>query len=134
VATLPAKAVPQIPATEGGAKRSERIVGIILFHEVEPDEGPTWFRNSFVDSFSQFAVDPSLQGLGIGRLLLETVERRARESGAREIACSMAEPDENLMKFYFKRGYRLVEYWQWSYTNYRSAILSKSLESAPASG
>jgi hypothetical protein len=31
------------------------------------------------------------------------------------------------MQFYLKRGYRFIEHWQWPYTNYRSAILSKAL-------
>ncbi len=107
--------------------RGERIVGIILFHEVEDDKGPPWFQNKFVDSFSQFAVDPDVQGKGIGRLLLEKCERRAKEAGATELACSMAEPDRDLLQFYLKRGYRFIEHWQWPYTNYRSAILSKTL-------
>lgn len=110
--------------TEGGR---EKIAGVILFHEVEPDQGPPWFQNKFVDSFSQFAVDPDIQGRGIGIALLETVERRARECGAMELACSMAEPDSKLLNFYLRRGYRFVEHWQWPYTNYRSAILSKTL-------
>lgn len=105
----------------------ERIVGIILFHEVEDDKGPPWFQNKFVDSFSQFAVDPDVQGKGIGRLLLEKCERQAQEAGATELACSMAEPDRDLLQFYLKRGYRFIEHWQWPYTNYRSAILSKTL-------
>jgi GNAT superfamily N-acetyltransferase len=105
----------------------ERIVGVILFHEVEPDQGPPWFQNKFVDSFSQFAVDPDVQGKGLGVLLLNTAEARAKECGATELACSMAEPDTNLLNFYLKRGYRFIEHWQWPYTNYRSAILSKSL-------
>lgn len=107
--------------------RGERIVGIILFHEVEDDKGPPWFQNAFVNSFSQFAVDPNIQGKGIGGLLLDQCERRAREAGATELACSMAEPDRNLLEFYLRRGYRFVEHWQWPYTNYRSAILSKAL-------
>lgn len=107
--------------------RGERIVGIILFHEEEPDQGPPWFQNAHVDSFSQFAVDTDMQGRGIGRVLLETVERRARECGSRELALSMADPDTGLKDFYTKRGYRFVEFWKWSYTNYTSAILSKTL-------
>jgi GNAT superfamily N-acetyltransferase len=121
VATLRVAAVP--PAK----KPREQIVGIILFHEVEPDEGPAWFQRAEVDSFSQFAVDPDVQGKGIGRKLLETVERRAKECNAAEIACSMADPDTELKNFYLKRGYRQVELWQWPYTNYKSAILSKTL-------
>ncbi len=110
-----------------GPKVRERIVGIILFHEVEDAKGPEWFARADVDSFSQFAVDPDVQGKGIGQILLETVERRAREAGAKELGLSMAEPDGQLMSFYLRRGYRFVQHWQWPYTNYRSAILSKTL-------
>jgi len=104
-----------------------RLVGTILFHEVEDAKGPPWFQNKHVDSFSQFGVDPDIQGRGIGQMLLSTVERRAAECGATELALSMAEPDVKLMEFYKRRGYRFIEYWQWPYTNYRSAILSKTL-------
>lgn len=107
--------------------RDEAIVGTILFHEVESAEGPPWFRHPHVDSFSQFAVDPAIQGAGIGCLLLDRVESRARESGATELALSMAEPDEALRRFYERRGYRFIERWNWPYTNYTSVILSKSL-------
>jgi GNAT superfamily N-acetyltransferase len=107
--------------------RLTRLVGTILFHEVEDAKGPPWFARSDVDSFSQFAVDPDLQGAGIGRMLLEQVERRAAECGAKELGLSMAEADIALMQFYLRRGYRLIERWVWPYTNYRSAILSKKL-------
>jgi GNAT superfamily N-acetyltransferase len=110
------------------ALQGPKIVGTILFHEVEDAKGPPWFQNRFVDSFSQFAVDPDLQGLGIGQLLLDKCEARAQECGSTELGLSMAEPDTALMQFYTKRGYRFIENWQWPYTNYRSAILSKTLK------
>ena len=105
-----------------------KLVGVILFHEVEDAKGPPWFANKHVDSFSQFGVDPDLQGKGIGQMLLDTVERRAAACGATELGLSMAEPDAKLRAFYERRGYRFVEYWQWPYTNYRSVILSKTLK------
>jgi GNAT superfamily N-acetyltransferase len=110
-------------AVQGG-----KIVGTILFHEVEDAKGPPWFQNGHVDSFSQFAVDPDLQGGGIGQMLLDKAEARAAECGSGELGLSMAEPDTELRRYYEKRGYRFIEYWQWPYTNYRSAILSKSLK------
>jgi GNAT superfamily N-acetyltransferase len=114
-------------ATMARADGPERLVGTILFHEVEDAQGPPWFSRKDVDSFSQFGVDPDIQGRGIGQLLLETVERRAAECGAKHLGLSMAEPDTRLMAFYLRRGYGFIEYWQWPYTNYRSAILSKPL-------
>jgi len=105
----------------------QKLVGAILFHEVEEAQGPPCFSRVGVASFSQFAVDPDLQGLGIGLMLLDRVEERAVETGATEMALSMAEPDSDLMRFYIRRDYHLVETWQWPYTNYRSAILSKVL-------
>ncbi|MCC6659541.1 MAG: GNAT family N-acetyltransferase [Phycisphaerales bacterium] len=127
VATLGGAALLEGAGGRGAPPFGGRIVGIILFHEVEDAQGPPWFRRPDVDSFSQFAVDPDVQGLGVGGLLLGTVERRASEEGSAELGLSMAEPDTGLMNFYLRRGYRFVEHWQWPYTNYRSAILSKAL-------
>lgn len=119
-------AVHTVPRAQG--RQQQRLVGAILFHEVEEAKGPPWFQRPDVASFSQFAVDPEYQGMGIGQMLLSVVEERARETGAAHLALSMAEPDQDLMKFYVKRGYAFVEHWQWPYTNYRSAILSKPLD------
>ncbi len=105
----------------------DRIVGVILFEEVEQVTFPPFFLRPDVAHFAQFGVDPDLQGMGIGRMLLDKVESRARENKATELALSMAEPDTNLRAFYEKRGFRFIEYWQWPYTNYRSCILSKKL-------
>ena len=113
-------------------KTQHKIVGSILYHEVEEAEGPAFFHRPDVAWFSQFAVDPDYQGQGIGQMLLGIVEHRAIAEHAHELALSMAEPDTQLMDFYKKRGWRNVEYWQWPYTNYRSAILSKALPVRPA--
>lgn len=114
-------------ATNAGGSVREKLVGAILFHEEEEAQCPPWFREPNVASFSQFAVDPDYQGMGIGQMLLGLVEERARETGAKELGLSMAEPDTDLMAFYKRRGYREIEFWQWPYTNYRSVILSKAL-------
>lgn len=103
------------------------IVGTILLQEKEAVEIPAWFRRAEVAHFSLFGVDPEYQGHGIGCLLLDAVEKRAAEIGKHEIALSMADPDDKLRAFYAHRGYRYIEPWQWPYTNYLSAILSKAL-------
>lgn len=115
----------QITAAEVG-----KVIGVIILNEIESDEGPDWFSRPGVASFSQLAVDTSAQGRGIGRLLLQTVEARAAERGATELALSMAEPDDDLRRFYQRHGYRIVATWKWPYTNYVSLILSKTLKPA----
>jgi len=106
----------------------QRIVGVILFNEHEQVAFPDFFLQPHVDHFAMFAVEPGLQGHGIGRSLLEKCEARAREEGSSELALSMAEPDTALRSYYERRGYRFVEHWQWPYTNYRSCILSKPID------
>lgn len=109
------------------ALRHDRIIGTILFQETEDAKFPAFFLKPGVTHFSLLAVDPATQGRGIGRLLIDTAAARATELGAGELACSMAEPDTRLMEFYLRLGFRFVEHWQWPYTNYRSAILSRRL-------
>ncbi len=107
--------------------KADRVVGVILFQEIEQAKFPSFFLRPDVSHFAQFAVDPDLQGRGIGQLLLDVVEARAKELGYKHLALSMAEPDTALRAFYERRGFAFVEHWQWPYTNYRSCILSKAL-------
>lgn len=130
LATIPREPNAKVPGTGEPTPAlwgPARIVGVILFEEVEQATFPPFFLKPHVAHFAQFGVDPDVQGLGIGRLLLDKVEARARENGAVELACSMAEPDRKLFDFYARRGFRLIEHWQWPYTNYRSCIISKPL-------
>lgn len=122
-----AVAGPGALTPDGRAIERGRLLGTILFQEVESASFPPRFLKPGVGHFSLFAVDPEAQGMGVGRALLGRVEQRARELELRELALSMAEPDRGLFEFYQRRGYSLVEHWQWPYTNYRSLILSKLL-------
>lgn len=111
---------------------AERLLGAILFQEREDAAFPPWFLRSDVTHFSQFAVDPSLQRGGVGSALLSRVEQETLAIGARELALSMAEPDVPLREYYQRRGYRVVQTWQWPYTNYQSLIMSKTLQAGEA--
>lgn len=114
-----------IAAPNGARLDAGRILGTILFQEVESAAFPEHFLKPGVSHFSLFAVDPDCQGMGVGAALLNHVERRAASLRFDELALSMAEPDAALHAFYLRRGYRFVQHWQWPYTNYRSLILSK---------
>lgn len=109
------------------ALRNGHLVGTILFRNASSTDGCPWYARQEVASFGQYAVEPDLQGTGIGSALLAVVEERARETGAAEIALDTAEPAHHLIEMYQSKGYRFIEYVQWDITNYRSVILSKSL-------
>jgi GNAT superfamily N-acetyltransferase len=108
-----------------------RIVGTIVFKDAAQTRGTPWFERGDVASFSQLAVEPWLQGRGIGGLLIRTAERRAVECGAMEIALSTPEPATELVAMYEHKGYRTVEHANWPGTNYRSAIMSKPTAEVP---
>ena len=103
------------------------IVGVILFNEHEKVSFPPSFLEPGTAHFAMFAVDPQLQGIGVGVMLLELCERRALETGAHRLALSMAEPDTSLRRYYERRQYQFIEHWQWPYTNYRSMILAQAI-------
>ncbi len=108
----------------------DELVGTLTFSDAARVRGCPWYDRPDVASFGQLGVEPAFQGRGIGRLLVETAERRAAETGAAELAVDTAEPAQHLIDWYARRGYRFIEYADWSPTrgtNYRSVILSLSV-------
>ena len=114
------------------AELGGRIVGTITltYHNPAQSNGTPWYERPDVAHFMQFAVEPSLQRQGIGSELVDAVERRAAERGMTEVALDTAEPAADLIAFYERRGYRFIEHAQWSVTNDRSVVMSKSLRAA----
>jgi GNAT superfamily N-acetyltransferase len=115
------------------ATKDAQIVGTILWRPPHASSTP-WYNRPEVASLHQLAVHPAFQKQGLGSRLLTLVEARTASAGARELALDTAEPAHDLIAFYQKRGYRFIEYAQWSITNYRSVILSKCIaqEKSPA--
>jgi GNAT superfamily N-acetyltransferase len=109
-------------ATSGG-----RLVATVTLRLPESTRDCTWYDRDDVASFGQFAVEPELQGSGLGSKLMSMLEDRAKQTGAAELACDTAEGATHLIDYYTRRGYRLVDTAQWEGVNYRSVILSKSL-------
>jgi GNAT superfamily N-acetyltransferase len=89
-----------------------------------------WYDRPDVAVLSQFAVEPALQGRGVGRRLIAHLEARARELGAAELSVDAAEGATHLMALYERLGYRHVGTAQWAHATYRSVLLSKRLESS----
>lgn len=103
------------------------IAGTILLIPPEKTGHHRRYDHPNVASFHQFAVDPLRQKQGIGSKLLETIEKRAAQLGATELACDTAEGAGHLIRFYQKRGFRQVDTADWEITNYKSIILSKTV-------
>ena len=108
------------------------IVATVTLYPSTATDGPCeWYRKEEVHCFGQFAVRPDLQGRGLGRSLVRRMEDEAAKRGASELALDTAEPARHLREWYGRLGFREVETVQWSTTNYRSVILSKSLQRCP---
>ncbi|MCB2155328.1 2,3,4,5-tetrahydropyridine-2,6-dicarboxylate N-succinyltransferase [bacterium] len=109
------------------ATHDDRLIGTVLLSYPPKNQPCDWYRRSDVALFQQFAVAPDMQGTGIGSQLLGFVESRARELGARHLACDTSEGATHLIRYYERRGFRIVDTCDWEATNYKSVILSKPL-------
>jgi GNAT superfamily N-acetyltransferase len=107
-----------------------RLVGTITLVPPGGGRGAAYYQRPGVAAFQQFGVEPELQGTGIGSRLLETVEARAQELGAVEMALDTAECATQLIAAYERRGYRIVDRVDWEVTNYVSVVMAKPLGSA----
>ena len=104
------------------------FVGTVTLARERPRDVPDLWDGVPVAYLSQFAVDPALRGRGIGRLLLDRSEERARELGFAAVALDTAAPAEHLVRIYAARGYREVGRMRWRGKVYESVILSKPLD------
>jgi len=87
------------------ARRDGQIVGSVQVHDVCAD----------VSEFGMLVADPGQRGTGIGRTLVDFVERSGRERGLRAIRLELLLPrawrhptKEFLKSWYGRRGYRVV--------------------------
>jgi GNAT superfamily N-acetyltransferase len=117
---------------DGGA-----IVGTVTLRGPSPVERPESrvpiYSEPGIYAFGQLGVEPAAKGRGLGRLLMDTVERRTSELGGRALACDTAETASELIAMYTRRGFVPHGHVQWDDTNYRSVILVKWLGSRDAS-
>ena len=104
------------------------LAGTIVVHPTRTQNECAYFTKPGVAAIHQFGVEPSLQGKGIGRALLDRCEHWAGAQGFREIALDTAEPAHHLVRLYKGLGYAHVGHVQWPGKVYRSVVLSKVLQ------
>lgn len=109
------------------AEVDHTVIGTVTLARASSTGGSPFYDRADVAGFGQFGVEPAFQAAGIGSTLLELVETLAAEHGVRELALDTSEHAAHLIRFYMSRGYRFVEFAQWSEVNYRSMIFAKTL-------
>jgi len=110
------------------ALAGERVVGTITLHTDER-ERPACACRPGMAYFSQFGVEPAVQGSGVGSRLLAHIETRARALGFTHLALDTAAPADHLVGFYGRRGYREIGRVRFPGKRYESVILARELRS-----
>jgi GNAT superfamily N-acetyltransferase len=110
------------------AELEGKVVGTILVKPTYRMNECEYFTRPGVAAVHQFAVDPDVQGKGIGKALLRNCEDWASESGYRELAMDTAEQAAHLVTLYASLGYEQVGFVQWPGKVYRSVVMSKRLQ------
>ncbi len=104
------------------------VVGTVTVYMPGRRTRSEWYNRDDVARFGQFAVEPALQGKGIGRRLLSHVSDLVAGREMSEIALDTAEGATQLVRFYLDLGYRIIERVQWTAKTYQSLIMSKRLQ------
>jgi GNAT superfamily N-acetyltransferase len=104
-----------------------RIVGTVTVEPPYADSPCEYYRTPAVAAAHQLAVEPEIQGSGLGALLLKRAEDWARDKGYRELAIDTAAPAAHLIDYYKRRGFQPVGRVQWRGKTYESVVLSKAL-------
>lgn len=91
------------------AEVGDRTVGFI---SGELREGSPTFRPKTWASVDDVFVEPEHRNLGVGRALIESVGRWARERGADGISLQVAAANGRARKFYEEMGFREISVYQ----------------------
>jgi GNAT superfamily N-acetyltransferase len=108
------------------AETEGRLVGTLVWRQPGRRQSPCrYYRRVGVATFEQLAVEPDSQGGGIGLKLLLEAESKAWRAAAAEMACDTAAAAQDLVRWYQRCGYRVVDQTRWQDTNHVNVVLSK---------
>ncbi len=74
---------------------SEKLLGCVNFKEIEPN----------VFYFGMLTVEPTAQNSGIGKFLIQEIEKLAKNLGGKEIRLTVIDLRSELIAYYLRRGY-----------------------------
>jgi len=104
-----------------------RIIGGIVFFDAKNTAGCPFYDRPNVASIGPFAIMPEYQGHGLGGVMIEFAERRAKETGAEELALDIPPEATAALQKYLKLGFRFAENARWPGSERRCVVLSKRL-------
>ncbi|WP_457653696.1 GNAT family N-acetyltransferase [Rhodocaloribacter sp.] len=100
--------IPRVSDRDG---RDEEALHVLVFvGETPAGTGRMTARADRVGHIARIAVLPEFRGRGLGRLIVEALERRARREGMSGV---YLEAHEELTPFYQKLGYQTVPATKW---------------------
>jgi len=109
------------------AVKNSAIVGTITVYGPYQEAEVPLYRREGVYHFGQYAVDPDLQGSGLGRRLYMTIENYCKAKKVQTLALDTAETASQLIELYQRWGFKIVDRVKWDVVNYRSVIMAKDL-------
>lgn len=101
-------------------RRNDRITGTITLRTKQDEQGVAAYVNAL-------AIDPDVQRSGLGGAMLEHAEREAVRRGLTRMRLDTAKPAVQLIRWYERRGYRVVDEVHWQGKTYNSIVLEKAL-------
>ena len=116
------------------AERGGALVGTVTVRGPYRPEVDAWcletpiYQSADTAILSQFAVDPAVQGQGLGERLMDAAEAWALAQGYARMALDTAKPAEHLQRRYLQRGYAHAGEVQWEGKTYSSVLMVKQLQ------
>jgi len=120
------------------AYESGQLLGTVMVRGPYRPELDAWcldtplYQRADTAILSQFAVDPSAQGRGLGERLMDAAEDWAAVQGFVQMALDTAQPATHLQRRYARRGYVEVGTVRWEGKTYDSVLMVKPLKGAVA--
>lgn len=105
-----------------------KVVATITVVDSPSEDLVSWLKRPGLFFFTQFAVSPEYHRNGFGGQVLKHAESFAKQEGAEALALDTSEKATDLVNWYKRQGYRIVDYCQLPETSYRSVVMSKRLD------